>query len=79
VALERFERNGPLDIVVADANANSVAVLLGDGQGGFVIASNFLVGLNPAAIATGNLDDDGLPDLAVVNSGSDNVSILLSQ
>jgi hypothetical protein len=39
--------------------------------------SDFVIGQNPAAVATGDFNGDGKTDLVVANSGSNNVSILL--
>jgi large repetitive protein len=40
--------------------------------------TNFAVGQNPVALASGDFDRDGLPDLAVASNGSNSVSILLN-
>lgn len=45
--------------------------------GSFGPATNFTVGTFPTSVAIGDLNLDGKPDLAVANSGIDNVSILL--
>jgi hypothetical protein len=53
-------------------------VLLGNGAGGFGRAKHFGTGGNfPDAVAIGDLNGDGKPDLAVANHNSNNVSILL--
>jgi hypothetical protein len=41
-------------------------------------ASPFSAGANPQSIAAADLNLDGRPDLIVVNSGSNNVSVLLA-
>src|SRR5262249_2022880 len=43
----------------------------------FAAATNFGVGDSPISVAVGDFNGDGKLDLAVVNSGSDNVSIHL--
>src|SRR5262249_17758150 len=43
----------------------------------FLPAVHYGVGDVPAAVATGDFDGDGLPDLGVANSGSGTVSVLL--
>src|SRR6202162_295764 len=40
-------------------------------------ATNYPVGTGPAAVAVGDFNGDGKPDVAVANSGSTFVSILL--
>ena len=44
---------------------------------GFTIETTYSTGKGPAAAAVGDLNGDGKQDIAVVNSASDNVSILL--
>jgi hypothetical protein len=39
---------------------------------------NYVVGTGPIALAVGEFNNDGRSDLAVVNSVSNNVSILLA-
>ena len=43
----------------------------------FASSQSYPVGTNPSGIAIGDFNGDGKPDIAVVNSGSNNVSILL--
>jgi hypothetical protein len=68
--------DGALDLVTADANVDTVSLLLGNGNGEFSRARTYPVGKMPDAIAVGDLDGDGHPDVAVANSGSDSISIL---
>ena len=49
---------------------------LGNGDGTFR-AVNYPAGDGPSSVAIGDLNGDGALDLAVANSGSDNVSVLL--
>ena len=74
-----FNGDGFPDIAVANFGSGSVAVLLGDGSGGFTAASGspLTVGTGPTAIATGDFNGDGNADLAVANSNDNTVSILL--
>jgi hypothetical protein len=54
-----------------------VAVLLGDGTGGFSLATSVGgVGPQPSVLAIGDLNDDKNLDLAVPNIGSNTVSVL---
>src|SRR5207253_3202005 len=57
---------------------NTVSVLLGNGDGTFQAAQAFGAGTNPASVAVGDFNGDGMPDLAVANFNSDNVSVLIN-
>jgi hypothetical protein len=77
-----FNRDGHLDLAVANSGSSSVSVFLGNGDGSFQNAQNYLVGSNPVSVVVTDLNGDGIPDLAVLNRGSDpdyqgTVSILL--
>jgi hypothetical protein len=73
-----FNADSKLDLAVANAGADNVSVLLGDGTGGFGTATNFNVGDSPFSITSADFNGDGKLDLATTNGGSpDNVSVLL--
>ncbi|HEX7698872.1 MAG TPA: putative Ig domain-containing protein [Candidatus Acidoferrum sp.] len=76
--------NAPaVDLAVVNEASNNITVLLGsvdtNGNVTFTEATNspIIVGTAPVAIATGDLNADGVPDLAVVNQGDNTVSVLL--
>jgi len=62
--------DGIADLVTTNAEGNSVTVLLADGKGGFnqPPGSPFPCGDNPFSVAIGDVNADGKPDLAIVNS-----------
>lgn len=68
---------GP-DLVVANENSNDVTILLNDGSGAFAAAaeSPFPVGQSPFSVGLGDLDSQPGLDLAVVNSGTADVTVL---
>ncbi|HOW73006.1 MAG TPA: VCBS repeat-containing protein [Phycisphaerae bacterium] len=69
------------DIVVTDSYANLIYVVLNDGLGRFEDAQavGYPVGGAPVAIAAGDLDGDTYVDLAVANSSTNDVSVLLGR
>ena len=74
-----FNRDGRLDIVVANTMNDKIGVFLGLGNGSF--AEQVLYTMpeesTPVQIAVGDLNDDGMLDLAVANRAADNVVIYL--
>ncbi len=84
VVVADFNEDQKLDVAVANFGTTAVpgkevSVLLGNGQGGFGPATQFTVASHPQAVAVGDFDEDGKPDLAVVNNGDGSVSILLNR
>jgi VCBS repeat protein len=67
------------NIFATDGRYN-VSVLRGDGHAGFAPAagSPFTVGTQPFALTVGDLNRDGRHDLAVADTGSDDVTVLLN-
>ncbi len=62
---------------IAAVYLTSLAVSTALAQTQFSGPRNYSVGTTPAAVAVGDFNGDGIEDLAAVNSGSGNVSILL--
>jgi hypothetical protein len=75
---------GRLSLVTTNAGSNSVSVLLRNGRSfldptnGFDPVTNFTVGSNPRSVTAGDFNGDGDLDLAVANTNSGNVSVILS-
>lgn len=86
VRIADINGDGKSDIITTNLEGDNVTVLLGDGKGGFKqsAGSPFPCGDSPFSVAIGDLNKDGKPDLAIVNSpssatrsGKDGLTILL--
>ncbi len=79
--------DGTGDIVSPNLDGNDVTILLGDGRGAFAqpAGSPFPAGDSPFNVAIGDVNADGVPDLAIVDSpssateppGRDGLTVLL--
>jgi hypothetical protein len=81
VAAGDFNGNGHQDLAISNQVSNDVTILLGDGTGDFTAAgtSPEAAGSAPVSVAVGDFDRNGGPDLAIANSGSNNVTVLLDE
>jgi phospholipase C len=80
VAVGDFNKDGRLDIAVADTVESVGSVLLGNGDGTFLpTTAGADTGTTPVAIAVADFNNNGSLDLAIVNQGSNSVSILPGQ
>src|SRR5262249_21024502 len=61
-----------------DRSTNTLGVLLNNGAGGLGTAASYAVGTSPQAVASGDFNGDGKPDLVTANAGSNSVSVLLN-
>ena len=77
VATQDFNGDGMLDLAVADFSDNTVAILLGIGDGTFQTQTTFAAGTGPVSATAGDFNGDGMLDLAVANTNDFTVSILL--
>ena len=83
VKLADMNGDGIPDLVVANSGSNNILVYPGTGDGQFGPALNgghgFYTGTNPTGFTVADVNGDGLPDLLVANTGSNDVSVLLGQ
>ncbi len=67
VTVGDVNRDGKPDLAVANAGANTVSILLGNGDGTFQVSLSVAVGLSPSGVGVGDFNGDGKPDMAVAN------------
>jgi hypothetical protein len=77
MAVGDFNSDGNLDYAVANSGANTVSILLGNGDGTFKPKVDYTTGSTPKGVAVGHFTGSGHLDIAVTNSGSNTVSVLL--
>ncbi len=79
IAVGDLNGDGKLDIATANFGSANVSVLLGNGDDTFtaMTGSPFTVGTKPKGIAIGDINGDGILDLATANLTGNNVSVLI--
>lgn len=77
IVLLDLNGDGKTDIVTADYLANTVSVLLNNGDGTFATHVDYATGVNPWGICGGDFNGDGKLDIATADFGSNTVSVLL--
>ena len=67
VTVGDFNGDGRQDLATASLGANSVSILLGQGDGTFQAAPDVGVGARPRSVTVGDFNGDGQQDLATAN------------
>lgn len=75
--------DGKPDLVASSGSGNSISVLINTTAPGspiiqFAPAQIFAVGNGPVAIAAGDVNGDGVPDIAVANAAAGSASVLVN-
>ena len=83
VAIGDLNGDRRLDLAVAhrsggpDRSLDGLSVLFGNGDCSFEPALSYQTGSSPTAVAIGDIDADGIGDVAVANMAGNNVTVLL--
>lgn len=74
-----YNSDGKLDLAAGGSSGSpgTVMVLLGNGNGNFETPKTFSTANTISALATGEFNGDGLPDLVTSSSNTNNVSVFL--
>ncbi|CAF3760649.1 unnamed protein product [Rotaria sordida] len=79
IVLTDINNDGEIDIIVANAAANNIGILLGRGNLTFDTITTYPIenGSNPFSVAVGDFDNDGQIDIVVANYRTSSISIFL--
>ena len=74
----RLDADGDLDVVVR--NHAMLQAVMGRADGSFIAPVNYIAGVAPRAVATGDFNSDGRPDLVMTNYvSSGTVTVLIAK
>jgi hypothetical protein len=77
VVVADFNGDGRADMAVSNFQNNTVSILLGVPNGGFLLNGTYATGSSPASLVAADFNGDKKLDLAVVNSNGGTISIFL--
>ncbi|CAF2216805.1 unnamed protein product [Rotaria magnacalcarata] len=79
VIIADFNNDQRLDIGVANTHTNNVGIFLSYGSVPFLSQTVFPTGLDsrPSSVTVGDFNNDNQPDIAMTNSGNNNVGVFL--
>jgi len=85
IAAGDFDKDGHLDVVVADFSFNTLLtmpetslVLFGDGRGNFPRTLTLPTGSQPNSVAVADIDGDGWPDIVLMNNGNFDFDVFIN-
>jgi type II secretory pathway component GspD/PulD (secretin) len=77
IAVSDFNRDGNLDLAVANQTDGTVSILLGKSDGTFGAHTDFTAGSSPTGIVAADFTNAGTPQLAVADEAGNRLSILI--
>jgi hypothetical protein len=79
IAVGDLDKDGKLDLVVANSQSSNLTVLLGNGNGTFVAQSPFVTAAGPYAVVVADFNNDGRADMVSADFGYNGISVILSR
>jgi hypothetical protein len=78
VAVANLNNDTHLDIIVSNSQTDNIAILFGYGNGTFATATTYSTGTRsqPYTVVIGDFNNDNISDIAVANSGTNNILLL---
>lgn len=70
--------DGNADLIIAFYLTDNVGILFGNGNGLFEPAITFGADKHPTLVITNDFNDDGEMDIATINTGTNNISVILN-
>ena len=77
IAVSDFNQDGNKDLAVNCTGFDNVAILFGDGKGGFTLGGHFSTGTLPKGLQVGDVNRDGRLDLVTCNNWGYDETVLL--
>lgn len=77
IAAGDFNRDGKVDLAVANNASKTVSVLLGNGDGTFGKAADYEIGVAPGTLVIDDFNGDGRADIVVADADGSKISVLL--
>ncbi len=78
IATADFNSDGKMDAAVVTSDGSGITILTGDGAGNFPTRVDYLSSggtPSPQGITVGDFNNDGKPDVAVANTGTNNIGV----